>query len=137
MSDTIRLKAGLDLPISGEADRLISRTVFPDILSVKPTDFKGVTPRLTVAEGDRVQAGSPVFCNKLVPEMLFTSPWSGTVESIVRGEKRKLLEIRIKCDDTDDAVRFNVPPPAGCGRKEVKEALLASGLWPALIQLKL
>lgn len=134
MSDTIRLKAGLDLPISGIADRLISRTVFPDSVSVKPTDFKGVVPRLTVSEGDAVLAGSPVFCDKLRPEMLFTSPASGTVESIVRGEKRKLLEIRIKCDGKGDAVRFDIPPLADCGKKEVTDALLKSGLWPAIIQ---
>ena len=134
MSDTIRLKAGFDLPISGAAAQTISRTVFPDFLSVKPTDFKGITPHLLVNEGDPVKAGTPLFCDKSRPEMVFASPSSGMVDSIVRGDKRKLLAIRIKCDGKNEAVRFDVPHLIDCGKKEVTETLLKSGLWPAIIQ---
>jgi len=134
MSDTIRLKAGFDLPISGEAARTISRTVFPDLVSVKPTDFKGIIPHLLAEEGDAVNAGSPLFCDKLHPDMLFLSPESGTVESIERGDKRKILAIRVKCDGKKEAVHFDVPHLIDSGKKEVTETLLKGGLWPAIIQ---
>ena len=127
MSDTIRLKAGFDLPISGEAARTISRTVFPDFVSVKPTDFKGIIPHLLAEEGDAVHAGSPLFCDKLHPDMLFLSPESGTVESIERGDKRKILAIRIKCDGKKEAVHFDVPHLIDSGKKEVTETLLKGG----------
>ena len=67
MSNNIKLKRGLDIPIKGAADRKVKKTVVPDIVALKPTDFKGLVPRLLVKEGDRVLAGSPVFADKMSP----------------------------------------------------------------------
>ena len=96
MSNIIDLKKGLDIPISGEAALEAKGTVVPDIVAVKPTDFKGFTPRLLVKEGDRVLAGSPVLADKRNPDIILTSPVSGTVQEVVRGDKRKLLAILVK-----------------------------------------
>ena len=98
MSNIIELKKGLNIPIAGKAVQKAKKVVIPDVVAVKPTDFRGLVPKLLVKEGDTVLAGSPVFADKTKPEILFTSPVSGTVSEIVRGEKRKLLEIRIKAD---------------------------------------
>ena len=95
MSNNIDLKKGLDIPIKGSAKPVVSKTVIPDTVAIVPDDFKGFTPRLLVKEGDRVLAGSPVLADKKRPEILITSPVSGTVKEIVRGDKRKLLEVRI------------------------------------------
>ena len=134
MSNNIDLKRGLDIPISGTAVQKTKKVVTPDVVAVKPTDFRGLLPRLLVREGDKVLAGSPVLADKKSPEILFTSPVSGTVAEIVRGEKRKLLEVRIKADKSQEYVDFGVKKVAGLDAEAVKDVLLKSGLWPAFIQ---
>ena len=96
MSNNIVLKKGLDIPIEGVAALETIKTVTPDVVAVKPTDFKGFAPRLLVKEGDKVLAGSPVLADKQNPDILLTSPVGGTVQEIVRGEKRKLLAVLVK-----------------------------------------
>ncbi len=134
MSNNIVLKRGLDIPISGEATRETVKTVKPDIIALKPTDFKGLVPRLLVREGDKVLAGSPVMADKHCPDILFTSPASGTVTEVVRGEKRKLLEVRIKVDETQEFVDYGKHNAASMSAEDVKNLLLKSGLWAAIIQ---
>ena len=134
MSNNIDLKRGLDIPISGIASQKTKKVITPDVVAVKPTDFRGLLPRLLVKEGDKVLAGTPVLADKKSPEILFTSPVSGTVAEIVRGEKRKLLEVRIKADKSQEYVDFGAKKVAGLDAAAVKEALLQSGLWPALVQ---
>ena len=127
------LKKGLNIPISGEAALETMRTIAPDVVAVKPTDFKGFSPRLMVKEGDKVLAGSPVLADKQNPDILLTSPVSGTVKEIVRGEKRKLLAVLVKAEG-NEAVDFGTKDPKGLKAEEVKETLLKSGLWPTIIQ---
>ncbi len=134
MSEQIRLKKGLDLPVKGAALRKISMTVVPDVVALKPTDFRSLTPRMLVKEGDVVKTGTPLFADKKNPEILFTSPVSGTVDAIVRGEKRKLLEVRIKSDNKGAAVKFDVPTGPSLDRESVVKVLLESGLWPCIKQ---
>lgn len=130
----IQLKRGLDIPVKGHAQPQIVKTIASDIIAVKPTDFKNVTPKLAVREGDAVKAGTIVFTDKYRPEIGFASPCSGTVESIVRGEKRKLLEIRIKVSATSDYISFEKKDVQKASREELVKALLESGLWPAITQ---
>ena len=131
MSDNITLRKGLDIPIKGVAAQKTVKTVVPATVAVKPTDFKGFLPRLLVKEGDRVLAGSPVMTDKTHPEILLTSPVSGTVKEIVRGEKRKLLAVLVEADGKDGSVDFGTTAPT---TDAVRETLLKSGLWPAIIQ---
>ena len=133
MSNNIVLKKGLNIPISGEAALETIRTIAPDVVAVKPTDFKGFSPRLMVKEGDRVLAGSPVLADKQNPDILLTSPVSGNVQAIVRGEKRKLLAVLIKAEG-DEAVDFGAKDPKALKAEDVKGNLLKSGLWPSIIQ---
>lgn len=134
MSDFIRLKKGLDLPISGEASCTVSKVVDPGLVSIKPTDFRGLVPRLSVKEGDKVLAGTPLFTDKKNPEILFCSPVSGTVESVVRGDKRKLLEVRVKADGLNDAVHHEIPKFAALEKNDVTKLLMKAGLWPCIKQ---
>ena len=134
MSDPIRLKRGLDLPIAGVALCSVTKRVAPDLVAVKPTDFRGMVPRLLVKEGDSVQAGSPLFADKKVAEMVFCSPVSGTVDAIVRGEKRKLLEVRVKADGKNASVAFDVPQIASLDKQGMASLLLRCGLWPCIKQ---
>ena len=134
MSNNIYLKKGLDLPISGVAAQNTKKVIVPDVVAIKPTDFRGLVPKLLVREGDRVLAGTPVLADKMSQNILFTSPVSGTVAEVVRGEKRKLLEVRIKADAEQEYVDFGTKKVADMTAEQIKEALLAAGLWPALTQ---
>ena len=134
MSNNIYLKKGLDLPISGVAAQTTKKVIVPDVVAVKPTDFRGLVPKLLVREGDKVLAGTPVLADKMSQNILFASPVSGTVAEVVRGEKRKLLEVRIKADAEQEYVDFGVKKVADMTAEQIKEALLAAGLWPALTQ---
>ena len=134
MSNNIYLKKGLDLPISGVATQNTKKVIVPDVVAVKPTDFRSLVPKLLVREGDKVLAGTPVLADKMSQNILFASPVSGTVTEVVRGEKRKLLEVRIKADEKQEYVDYGVKKVADMTAEQIKEALLAAGLWPALTQ---
>lgn len=134
MSETIVLKKGLDVPVSGRADLRVSKSMTPDVVAVLPDSAKGLLPRLLVKEGDRVLCGSPVIADKKNPDILLTSPVSGSVKEVVRGEKRKLLAVLIKADEKQESVDFGIKDTAAMSAEDVKAALLQSGLWPFLIQ---
>ena len=134
MSNNIYLKKGLNIPINGVAAQTTKKVIVPDVVAIKPTDFRGLVPKLLVREGDKVLAGTPVLADKMSQNILFASPVSGVVAEVVRGEKRKLLEVRIKADAEQEYVDFGVKRVADMSAEQIKEALLASGLWPALVQ---
>ena len=134
MSNNIYLKKGLDLPINGTAAQNTKKVIVPDVVAVKPTDFRGLVPKLLVKEGDKVLAGTPVLADKMSQNILFASPVSGTVAEVVRGEKRKLLEVRIKADANQEYVDYGVKKVADMSAEQIKSALLQAGLWPAVIQ---
>lgn len=131
MSNKIVLKKGLNIPITGAADLRVSRTIMPNIVAVKPSDFKGLLPRLLVKEGDAVKCGSPVMVDKKCSDILITSPVSGKVKEIVRGEKRKLIAVLIEADAEQEFVEFEAKNDSA---ENVRKALLESGLWPWIIQ---
>lgn len=134
MVDYIKLKQGLDIPIEGVPSAQILKSIVSDTVAVKPTDFKGLIPKLTVKEGDSVKAGSPLFVDKKRPEVKFTSPVSGTVSEIVRGEKRKLLEVRVKADPETVYAEFGLPKPETITAEQAISSLLESGLWACIKQ---
>lgn len=134
MSNNIHLKKGLNLPISGAAAQTTRKVIVPDVVALKPTDFRGLVPKLLVREGDKVLAGTPVLADKMAQSVLFCSPVSGTVAEVVRGEKRKLLEVRIKADSKQEYVDFGAKKVSEMTAEQVKEAILAAGLWPAIMQ---
>lgn len=94
--ETITIKKGLDLPLDGVAERQIIDARSIDHYAVKPTDLVGFVPRLCVAEGDTVQAGQALVVDKNDTRIYLPSPVDGVVEAIVRGEKRRLLEVVVK-----------------------------------------
>ena len=131
MSALIKLKHGLDIPLAGEAESVVSRLVKPGTIAVCPSDFKGFAPRLMVHEGDRVLAGSPVLSDKKNPDILVTAPLSGSVKEIVRGEKRKLLAVLITPDEVQESIDFGHVDVSDAAA--VRELLLKSGLWVSII----
>ena len=124
---TIKLKKGLDIPFEGSAAQTFGSVRRPEIFHIVPDHFAGITPKLEVKVGDKVKAGSPLFHDKAFEEMLFTSPVSGEVVDIVRGERRKVMSIDIKADAAIAYEQFDT-------KADVKTLLLKSGLWALLKQ---
>jgi len=134
MSDIIRIKRGLDIKLKGKAEKIYRRTERPFFVALKPEDFVGLTPKLTVKPGDEVKTGSVLFYDKDHPEIKFTSPVTGIVSEIHRGERRRILEVIVKTADEDEFLTFNIKDPEYLSREEVITVLLESGMWPALRQ---
>ncbi len=134
MFETIKLKKGLNLPLKGQADKAVLMEVTPGLVALKPTDFKGLVPKLLVKEGDTVKAGSPLFADKMDQRILFTSPVSGKVQSIVRGEKRKLLAVVVKADAQQVYENFPEHDLEAMSGEQIKDLLMKTGLWASMIQ---
>ncbi len=133
MTKTITIKRGLDIKLKGVAEKVITG-IHPDLYAVKPTDFHGVLPKLLVSEGERVLAGTPLFCNKYDLRIKFTSPVSGVVHEIRRGEKRLLEEIVIRADSEISYAHLKLPDLVSATPEETIVALLETGLWPSIRQ---
>jgi len=133
MFRTIKLKKGFDIRLNGIAEKVLAGEASHVRYGVKPVDFPGLIPKLNIKQGDKVKAGSPLFNDKIHPEILFTSPVSGTVSSILRGDRRKLLEIVVEREG-DDFIDFGKSDPDKLTAAEIKEHLLLSGLWPSVRQ---
>lgn len=134
MSKVIKLKKGLDILLKGEADKVVVQSLAPQTYGVVPADFIGLTPKLLVKVDDKVKAGTPIMFDKYRPNLLFGSPVSGTIKEIVRGEKRKILEILITPDPNQSYEKFEIPSIDSIDCNSIKELMLRSGLWPMVIQ---
>lgn len=134
MSKVIKLKKGLDIKLNGEADKVVQTLGAGSRYALKPTDFRALTPKLTVKVGDEVKAGDALFTDKMRPEVKFTSPVSGTVEEIKRGERRKLLEIIVKSDGENRYRDFGKADVNRLSREEIVSRMQESGVWPMVKQ---
>ncbi|MDX1446515.1 Na(+)-translocating NADH-quinone reductase subunit A [Lishizhenia sp.] len=134
MSKTVKLRKGLDIRLVGEADKVTADLAMPKTVSIKPTDFHGLVPKMVVKPGDKVQAGSVIFFDKYNDAVKYVSPVSGEVAEIVRGEKRRILEVRINADTNIEYVQASPVTPANADAESVKQTMLNAGLWPFLTQ---
>jgi len=128
-----KITKGLDLKMDGAAmDRALDFAL-PGTFHIRPADFRWLKPKLLVQAGDRVEIGTPLFCDKQDERIVIVSPVAGSVQEIARGEKRVIEEITIARDEdapTETTVPFE-PPTDG---QTVRKLLLQSGLWPCLRQ---
>ena len=113
MSTVHKIKKGLDIKLLGEAEKTVV-DLNAKRFAIKPPDFIGSFPKMLVTEGDTVKAGSPLFFDKYRDNIQFTSPVSGKVTGIIRGAKRKLLQVVIESDDKQEYVDF--------GKTDLKKA---------------
>ena len=134
MSKNIKLRKGLDINLAGKAEARLENAPMAKSYAVSPLDYENVTPKLLVKVGDKVEAGAALFFDKNNPRILFTSPVSGVVSAINRGEKRKLLNVAVEPDAQQVAKAIKVVDPAKAERSEVVEMLLESGLWTRIVE---
>ncbi|MEZ7712731.1 Na(+)-translocating NADH-quinone reductase subunit A [Segatella salivae] len=135
MANVIKLRKGLDINLKGKANFETIRRIDSSEIALVPDSFGGVTPKVIVREGDCVKAGDALFVDKKYPEMKFASPISGTVKAVVRGDRRKVLYVKVKADETQQFVDFGIKDIEKLDGRAIKEALLASGLFSFIQQL--
>jgi Na+-transporting NADH:ubiquinone oxidoreductase subunit A len=134
MSKEIRLKKGLNINLIGEADKVYASVKPTKRYVVKPTDFHGLTPKLVVKVGEKVKAGSTLFFNKYQDKINFCAPVSGEIIDVVRGAKRKILEVVLKPDDVIDYKQFTTASAKSISREQIIDTMLKSGIWPFVRQ---
>ncbi len=134
MGQPIKIRKGLNIRLIGEAEKTMQAFPVAKDFALKPTDFHGVRPGVFVKAGDEVKVGTPVYYNKFNEKVKFCSPVSGVVKELVRGEKRKLLEIVIESDNNFTSENVSIPDYAQASAEDVKQTLLNTGLWPMFVQ---
>ena len=134
MSKDIRIKKGLDIMLIGEAALVKRDAIKSNFFSIKPEDFHGLTPKLLVKIASKVKAGEPIFYDKLNESIQFVSPVSGEVTEITRGDKRRVLEVKIKADKIQTYFDHKKIEIKSAKRDTIKAKLLASGCWPFITQ---
>lgn len=138
MSKTIKLKQGFNINLAGKAQSNVVDSIQPETFAIKPPNFMGLErPKLLVNEGDTVKAGTPLFFDKKNEGIMFTSPVSGEIAEVIRGEKRKILEIRILADKQMEYESFNsysISDLNSIDKQTITNQLLKSGAWPNIVQ---
>ena len=134
MSKDIRIKKGLNINLVGAAEQTTSKAVLSNVYAIQLSDFHGITPKMIVKQGAEVKAGEPLFYNKNMEDMLFVSPVSGELVEIERGERRRILTLKILADKTQEAFAGAALDVEKASKEELKTALLKSGCWPFIKQ---
>lgn len=122
----ITIKRGLDLRIAGGIADNAAVSISSSDVAVFPEDFTGFTPKADIKAGDSVSVGSPLLHDKFFPELKLTSPVSGTVTEVVRGERRRIVCVKVASDGKNTPVIFALPRRDEAGH--LLELLSLSGL---------
>ena len=135
MANVIKLRKGLNINLKGKAKEEKLTLKPQGEIGLVPDAFTGLVPKVVVKEGDMVKAGDALFVNKQCPEVKFASPVSGQVTAVVRGERRKVLCVKVKCDGEQQYVDFGTKDVGKMDGEAVKQALLEAGLFGFINQL--
>ena len=134
MGKNVKIKRGLDISLEGSPSNEVHSVNAPATFAIKPKDFKGLVPKMRVKQGDKVKAGDCLFSDKKNDNVCFVSPVSGEVSEVVRGDRRAILEVRVKPDAATDYKSFDTSGFASKSADDIKSLLLSGGLWPFIVQ---
>ncbi len=134
MSNDIRIKKGLNINLKGAAEKTLDTAIVSNFCTIRPEDFHGIIPKLILKVGSKVKAGEAVFYDKSNENVKFVSPVSGEITEIIRGEKRRILAIKIQADKTQEFQDNGTFDVDSANSEDVKTHLLASGCWPFVKQ---
>ena len=135
INQIINLRKGLDIRLKGRAEEQKLQLKSNGKYALVPDDFEGVTPKVVVREGDHVKAGDALFVNKQFPEIRFASPVSGKVTAVERGERRKVLCVKVEADAQQEYADFGKKDVTKMDGQQVVNALLEAGLFGYINQL--
>lgn len=129
-----KIRQGLDLPITGKPQQSIEDGLNVRSVAVIGFDYHGMKPTMSVQVGDKVKLGQELFSDKKTPGVIYTSPASGTVAAINRGERRvfQSIVIDVEGDEAEIFAHYSVDQLASLKREKVVETLVNSGLWTSL-----
>ena len=128
MVKVFKLRKGLDIHLKGKAEKTTVKIEPGDEIALSPASFPGITPKVVVHEGDRIKAGDTLFVNKQYPNICFSSPVSGEVISVVRGDRRKVLRVSVKPDKIQEYKDFGIKDVKNLSSDDVINALTEAGL---------
>ncbi len=130
----MQIKKGLDLPISGAPQMRVEDGPPVSHVALVGGDYQDMKPTLLVAEGEQVRLGQPLFTDKKTPEILYTSPASGKVVAINRGERRVFLSLVIEVSGNDEKTfpAIAADQLEQLSPEAVAQQLINSGLWTSL-----
>ena len=129
----IKITKGHDLKISGIPDKNIAYPAQYSTVAIMPNDFRGVKPKLLVKEGDIVDIGSPLFFNKINPEIKWASPGCGKVKDIVYGPRRVIQKIEIQLSDSQESEKnkkYKNSEIIGLDREVAIDTILGANIFP-------
>ena len=132
----IRIKKGLNIPISGQPEALVEKGTPVHSVGVIGPDTVGMKPTMLVKEGDPVQTGQALFECKKNPGLIFTAPATGKVLGINRGERRAFQSLEISVGEESPVAFTNYlkKSPEAYSDEELRMLLVESGMWPCLRQ---
>lgn len=130
----IKIKHGLDLPITGGPAQRIDAARPVRSVAILGPDFHGMKPTMEVQVGDRVKLGQVLFSDKKNPGVHYTAPAAGVVSAIHRGERRVLqsVVIDVEGDEQVTFAQYDASQLESLSPEQVRDNLLQSGLWTAL-----
>ncbi|WP_071873431.1 Na(+)-translocating NADH-quinone reductase subunit A [Atopomonas hussainii] len=130
----IKIKRGLDLPITGAPEQRIEAARPVRSVGVVGFDYHGMKPTMQVQVGDRVKLGQVLFADKKTPGVVYTAPAAGVVSAIHRGEKRVLqsVVIDVEGDEQETFAQYDAAKLTDLDPQAVRDNLINSGLWTAL-----
>ncbi len=131
----IKIKKGLNVPITGEPEQVISTGNPSQKVALLGYDYVGLKPTLAVNVGDKVKIGQLLFTDKKMAGVNFTAPAAGTVIEINRGDKRSFESMVIEVENKEEEILFPSFTPSQLltlEPEQIKKQLLDSGLWIAL-----
>ncbi len=130
----IKIRKGLDLPITGRPEQSIEDGPNIRTAALVGFDYHGMKPTMAVKEGDAVKRGQVLFSDKKSPGVVYTSPAAGTVAAVHRGAQRvfQSVVIDIDGDAAETFAQYNANALDGLSREQVQDNLVASGQWTAL-----
>ena len=135
MANVIKLRKGLNINLKGKASTKRMAVKADGDFALVPEDFPGMMPKVVVKEGEKVKAGDPLFVDKKATDVRFASPVSGTVTTVLRGDRRKLLCVKVNPDEKQEYHDFGVKDPAKLDGQAVVQQLLQAGLFGYINQL--
>ncbi|MCY0964666.1 Na(+)-translocating NADH-quinone reductase subunit A [Parathalassolituus penaei] len=130
----IKIKKGLDLPITGAPEQTITSGQSVTQVAVLGADYVGMKPTMAVREGDRVKKGQVLFTDKKTEGVQYTAPGAGVVKAVNRGDRRKFLSVVIELDGNEEVefAKYGASQLASLSADDVQANLINSGLWTAL-----
>lgn len=125
----IAITRGLDLSLQGSPKESgFLKRIDPVLVSVDLRPYSALTLKLKVEQGDVISSGSPIAEYKNFPGVFITSPVSGTVQEIRRGDKRSLLDVVIKKTPRQNLTEYSYDL-SKLSRTELLEIFKKEGLF--------